>query len=310
MTAALLGFYRSLGVPLNADSATPTLLDVNSRADLVLVHNLAQLAHCTAQGKIGSGFDVAAAVFGSLVYRRFPAAAIAAVADLGHTARVPLGDDTIPQTAAYLKAMRELVDAPIDNTEGPWAPLQLEPCAMPRGIAVLMGDVRGGSETPKLVSTILQWRKDKPEEAGRVWTALNAANMGVVSALAGLRALEQKLGPKAYDEKLLAGEGLDELGEQLRLVRKYLKEMTDLSKVPVEPEEQTRLLDACAKLPGVVGGVVPGAGGYDAISLVVVASAIPQLKEASRELPISWLDLREQSQGLVQEDPEHTQYSV
>ena len=31
-----------------------------------LVHNLAQLVHANAQGKIGSGFDVAAAVYGEL----------------------------------------------------------------------------------------------------------------------------------------------------------------------------------------------------------------------------------------------------
>lgn len=33
--------------------------------DRQLVHNLAQLAHAVAQGKIGSGFDVAAAVYGT-----------------------------------------------------------------------------------------------------------------------------------------------------------------------------------------------------------------------------------------------------
>jgi hypothetical protein len=45
--------------------------------DAAVVHRLAQLCHCVAQGKVGSGFDVAAAVFGSLVYRRFPAATLA-----------------------------------------------------------------------------------------------------------------------------------------------------------------------------------------------------------------------------------------
>jgi phosphomevalonate kinase len=35
------------------------------------VHNLAQLSHCAAQGKIGSGFDVAAAVYGTMQYVRF-----------------------------------------------------------------------------------------------------------------------------------------------------------------------------------------------------------------------------------------------
>ena len=43
---------------------------------LDLVHRVAQLAHCLAQGKAGSGFDVAAAVFGSCSYRRFSPAII------------------------------------------------------------------------------------------------------------------------------------------------------------------------------------------------------------------------------------------
>jgi len=38
---------------------------------LALAHNTAQYVHCLAQGKIGSGFDVAAAIYGSHVYARF-----------------------------------------------------------------------------------------------------------------------------------------------------------------------------------------------------------------------------------------------
>ena len=39
--------------------------------DRRILHNLAQVAHAVAQGKIGSGFDVAAAVYGTQAYRRF-----------------------------------------------------------------------------------------------------------------------------------------------------------------------------------------------------------------------------------------------
>ncbi len=35
------------------------------------IHNVAQFCHCLAQGKIGSGFDVSSAVYGSHMYRRF-----------------------------------------------------------------------------------------------------------------------------------------------------------------------------------------------------------------------------------------------
>lgn len=36
-----------------------------------IVHNLAQICHCYAQGKIGSGFDVSSAVHAGHAYRRF-----------------------------------------------------------------------------------------------------------------------------------------------------------------------------------------------------------------------------------------------
>jgi phosphomevalonate kinase len=41
------------------------------RPTLQIIHNLAQYVHSLAQGKVGSGFDVSAAVWGSQVYRRF-----------------------------------------------------------------------------------------------------------------------------------------------------------------------------------------------------------------------------------------------
>lgn len=44
---------------------------LTNKDDRVLVHNTAQQAHCLAQGKVGSGFDVSAAVWGSHRYRRF-----------------------------------------------------------------------------------------------------------------------------------------------------------------------------------------------------------------------------------------------
>jgi phosphomevalonate kinase len=37
-----------------------------------IIHRLSQLIHCYSQGKIGSGFDIKCAVFGSHLYRRFP----------------------------------------------------------------------------------------------------------------------------------------------------------------------------------------------------------------------------------------------
>ena len=47
--------------------------------DRALIHNVAQYVHCFAQGKVGSGFDVSAAVYGNHRYTRFKPDVIAAV---------------------------------------------------------------------------------------------------------------------------------------------------------------------------------------------------------------------------------------
>ncbi|XP_062099826.1 phosphomevalonate kinase, peroxisomal-like [Humulus lupulus] len=47
------------------------LAHVKGTADLDVVHIIAQTAHCIAQGKVGSGFDVSSAVYGSHRYVRF-----------------------------------------------------------------------------------------------------------------------------------------------------------------------------------------------------------------------------------------------
>lgn len=48
-----------------------------------------------------------------------------------------------------------------------------------------------------------------------------------------------------------------------------MREMGTLAGVPIEPSEQTSLLNTCISQPGVIAGGVPGAGGYDAVWLLV-----------------------------------------
>ena len=68
--AAILSHSQIISLP--AEDAADELRGATAdEKDLRLVHNLAQFCHCCAQGKIGSGFDVAAAVYGSMEYVRF-----------------------------------------------------------------------------------------------------------------------------------------------------------------------------------------------------------------------------------------------
>ena len=66
-----------------------------------LAHNLAQYVHCLAQGKVGSGFDVSAAVFGSQLYTRFDPGVIAPLMS-DNTVRCVTPFDTMADTEISL----------------------------------------------------------------------------------------------------------------------------------------------------------------------------------------------------------------
>jgi phosphomevalonate kinase len=115
------------------------LADLDSSASRDEMHCLAQAAHCLAQGKVGSGFDVASAVYGTHVYRRFSPAALE-----------PLFDGS---SASVLDVIR----ADTWDTEQ-------RAFRLPRGLRLLLADVDAGTDTPSFVGKVLQWRKNKPEE--------------------------------------------------------------------------------------------------------------------------------------------------
>jgi phosphomevalonate kinase len=63
LVASLVSFFNAIQIPTKTAPTDPAALNY--------VHNLAQFCHCLAQGKIGSGFDVSSATYGSHRYVRF-----------------------------------------------------------------------------------------------------------------------------------------------------------------------------------------------------------------------------------------------
>lgn len=132
---------------------------------------------------------------------------------------------------------------------------------MPKGLRLVMCDVDCGSETPGMVKKVLQWRKDNQAVADEIWGKLQTGNEAVAAELTRLATSEVTDGDANSKYSKLK----DIIKENRALIRKMSKE----SKVPIEPPQQTRLLDSCSDIQGVIGGVVPGAGGYDAIVLLL-----------------------------------------
>ncbi len=265
LTATLLSHYLDR-----------TLFDLASEKGRRTLHNLAQTAHCAAQGKVGSGFDVAAAVYGSCTYRRFSPALLSGM--------------PAPGAPGFSTALGELVDSAtawdVETTAGGGGKVSLPP-----GVAMRMCDVDCGSQTVGMVKQVLAWRQNSPDEAAALWDELQARN-GHLAAV------------------LRAGT-TDEIPAAIAATRELVRKMGVRSGVPIEPDSQTALLDALSAVDGVFGGVVPGAGGYDAVALLVsdddqTTSRIAEFVETwSKEKggTVRLLAVRGEMEGARAEDP-------
>lgn len=261
LTACLLSTYSKDGTPL----------DFTAESNRKLIHNLAQASHCSAQGKIGSGFDIAAAVFGSCVYRRFSP-------DILKPLQWDEKKEYDPND--FAPKLAQIVLSEWDFT--------ISKILLPPGIRLVMGDVDCGSSTPGMVRHMLAWRDAQGPQANKVWEAVDEENQGLIDLFEELSLIAAETEPEGYTRALHAlaettngftfEQGLQnvaimvlhQLGGRILSIRKRMREMGETAGVPIEPPSQMRLLDYLStECPGVIGGVVPGAGGYDAVALLV-----------------------------------------
>lgn len=120
---------------------------------------------------------------------------------------------------------------------------------LPQGVCLRMCDVDCGSQTVSMVKKVLEWRKADAEGSKALWDELQGKNEALAAAL------------KNGETHKVGGAVAD--------VRELIRAMGQGSGVPIEPESQTELLDALGGVEGVLGGVVPGAGGFDAVALIM-----------------------------------------
>ena len=249
------------------------LLKIESKR---IIHNVSQLAHAIAQGKLGSGFDVAAAVYGTQMYIRFLAEGFSSCME--------------PNASSHT-----IYDAVMDKSK--WGQT-VKQFSLPPNMDIIMGDVCGGSSSTSMARAVLQWRVDKPEIANEVWTTLANTNLELYQSFEQLNELIKinevkfqlslkKLSELTYDEWLLENDddlakALIHLRQLFNKARSYLKQMGEGAGIEIEPDIQTNLADASQAIPGVLCAGVPGAGGIDAIYAIVLS------KEARNKVENMW----------------------
>lgn len=208
------------------------------------LHNLAQAAHCAAQGKVGSGFDVASAVYGSCLYRRFSPSILESLGDVG--------------SAGFEERLFPIVED--SDPEHPWDTECVDfGMQLPRGMQLVLCDVDCGSQTPSMVKKVLEWRNNNRKEADVLWASLQNNN----------ERLRQELKHQAQHPDANPEGDFSDIRTLIQRTRQHIRTLTRRTGVPIEPSVQTELLDSVSEIEGVIGGVVPGAGGYDAIALLI-----------------------------------------
>lgn len=273
-TAVVAGVLHYLEAIRLLPCSTMSLLQQQNSNDLDIVHGISQAAHSLAQGKIGSGFDVSAAVYGSQHYVRFSPSILSSTQE---------GIKYLPM----LEIVKSLLDEKWDA--------ERQEYALPPLLQLIVGEPGfGGSHTPSMVGAVQNWRKIQTEKAQLLWSELAQANINVEKGLHQLKEIgkEQEHEYRIFMEScenvtaeqwLHRGRDADvhqvvattllETRHAFTNVRSLLRQMGDAAGVPIEPPLQTALLDATMKMEGVLIAGVPGAGGYDAVFAITLGTS-------------------------------------
>ncbi|CAN1748867.1 Phosphomevalonate kinase, peroxisomal [Linum perenne] len=273
-------------------------LTSSSNGDLDLVHIIAQSAHCIAQGKVGSGFDVSSAVYGSHRYVRFSPSVLSSAQD-----------------AARGVPLQEVI---VDIMKGNWDHERTKFC-LPPLMTLLLGEPgSGGSSTPSMVGAVKKWQKADPQKSDETWKRLSASNLALETQLKALSKLAEEywssyksvidrcsltktekwaeqaadLNQEAVVRALLTSR------DTMLEIRKLMRQMGEAAGVPIEPESQTKLLDSTMTTEGVLLAGVPGAGGFDAVFAVTLGSSGNNVAAAWSSFNVLALLVREDPSGV------------
>ncbi len=206
-------------------------------------HKLSQLAHSVATGKVGSGFDIAAATYGSIVYTRYSPEIL----------------NNFPKEYSY-KDIKNIVEQHWDY--------KIEPISLPRNFKILMANYIGNAAiTVSLVSKVNEFKAKNPNEYNKIIAKIN----------------EQDELAIFYLRKLSKGSGdLEDLAKfraAFDSARLVTKELGVRAGIDIEDDEATELIEEC-KRHGALVARLPGAGGKDAIAAITINDEdYSQLKE-------------------------------
>lgn len=190
------------------------------------LHKLSQLSHSLATGKVGSGFDIAAATYGSIVYTRYSPSILSG-----------FPSDFTPEDVAGI--VKKSWDYKIGKA------------ALPSFFGTSMANfVNEAAITTSMVGIVNEFKKRDPEKYAELIAEMNKTAEAAVKSLSRIKS--------ESDNEI---ESFIENFERNRLATKRLGE---LSGAGIEDDEATKLIEE-SRNNGALIAKLPGAGGKDSI---------------------------------------------
>lgn len=223
-----------------------------------LIHLASQCANNLAQGKIGSGFDIACAVYGSQKFTRIAESRLAEL-------QTQLQDgNPLENGLKGLANSKWLV--PIKSFDF-------------KQFRLVMVEYESGFDTRSAVKSVLRYLASNEEKKKEF---LDKSNEMVSSIIEGIEEEE------AGKIKSLCIE-----------YRSLMKSLGERAGVEIEPHIASIVLDALLEDTQVVYGICPGAGGYDAIALILLANTKNSyIKSLLKKVQDTSMDLCQSSPSL------------
>ncbi|MCK4318969.1 hypothetical protein KAW38_00150 [Candidatus Micrarchaeota archaeon] len=229
------------------------------------VHKIAQIAHALAGGNVGSGFDIATAVYGTIEYERYP-------------------KETIE---IDMKSKEKFVESVGEVVEKEWKGMRIKKADIGEyGLEIY--NIKGAKTST--VSAVGAVKKLREKNRGKYDELLRKQAGGEEIIFLGLE--------KNDDEKIrkgmrIAREAQREIGEEI-------KKLGEINFTPIEPDELKELINSVEGLENVVAGRCPGAGGYDSV-VFITTGKVEGIEKIGKEfgLELENLGVKVSKKGLI-----------
>lgn len=234
--------------------------DITSEEAKEKIYKLATIAHYLAQGKLGSGFDVAASTYGGIfVYYRFD--------PLWLLEKIDIKNGKIE----YKEDLREIV-------KKRWPCFKIEKLNIPKDFHLLVGWTGEKASTTEMIKKMNEWRKKGGEdEYKRICNEIKHLIEDLIEAW-----------KKEEKEKII---------ELIRKNEDYLRYLGEKSGVPIETEKLRKLVEISNSLGA--AGKLSGAGGGDCgIAISFSSKVLEKIRIAWKEAGIHALDISLEKDGV------------